>query len=782
MKTAMGDRGMTFIRIKVKHLIMILASALLVVLAAIYLQGSLLYLLGRVSEGAGDAERAGVFYDRAAEEFPGSAGSLAAAESKLELMFREKDFGYLRKLKLTGSTTMLNGAYIGGDSVDAINRQYEGIAKYAARDDGFARYTIYVAMANYFGGYGEKAVGLLEAVKYIKNSDLEQMRRLNLSAMLMGLGDMEKGYGMIKDGLERTDKYSGVRNALYRYCCFMTGKPELFKNMERQRDIWYEQTKDLKDTLLKPLLDINNTISGYTELAGLKDKQNRTGNVFYGRVTDEGRPVAYALVSLKDTSMRGVESSQMGVGDGVKSYAVTDADGYYRMENVPDGVYGMGISLEWQRVQGKAWLMYKNYDLKFEGGSSIEKNVSFFSPKNMVSVYDAGGGRLEFRIKLPEGATYYTIAMGELRDVGDNMLIANNTFNSERLKASDYILDIGEERRRGMLTGTSYGTDGLDPHDLMEPFYHTGDYSYNITFYDNRDGIMFDSSGIYPNRQSNLIHVDGSEWSEADRLLLDKKYDEAVKLYEATIDEPEEGLHALKVLAKLYLNGWVYNAKTYELENKDTQKAKKYLTMLTEKIADNSQINAALARLYMEEKDYSKAISILEKNTGDTFGTRQIARVYGYMDSFSKAVEYYNKFYDTTGQGADRLLMLYLLQGRTEKLLDMAGMYSDNGTYYADYTSLIREYLKMDTSGYDGFFSLVRQDKPDMAAKLLENHSDDLTLLYRGLLLLQEDIPGYVEREKIYSAIYESVKDKTIKQLMKYFGKEGINSGFGDYP
>ena len=777
----MGDKGMTYIRIKVKHLMIILGAALLVVLAAVYLQGFLLYLLGKGSEVAGDAERAGVFYDRAAEEFPGSIGSLDAARSKLELMFREKDFGYLRKLKLSGSTTMLNGAYINGNSVDAINRQYEAIEKYAARDDGFAGYTIYVAMANYFGGYGDKAIGLLKATDYIKNSDLEQMRKLNLSAIFMGLGEMEMGYEVIRDGLESADRYSGVRNALNRYYCFMTGKLELFKSMERQRDTWYEQTKDLKDTLLKPLLDINNTISGYTELAGLKDKQNKSGNVFYGRVTDEGSPLAYALVSLKDTELRGLESSQMGVGDGVKSVGVTDADGYFRMEDVPDGVYGMGISLDWQRVQGKAWQMYKNFDLKFTGNTGMEKNISFFSASDMVRASDAGGGRLEFKVGLPAGAAYYTITMGEIRKVEDNVLISNNTCYFGRLKSSDYILDTSEERRRGMLTGASFSDDGIDPHDLMEPFYHTGDYSYCITFYSSKDELMFDSNGILPSRQSNNIHVDGKEWSQADRLLLDRKYDEAIKLYEALIDDPEEGLHAQKVLAKLYLNGWIYDKKTYNLINKDSQKAKKYLTILAEKITGNSQINAALAGVYIEEKDYARAISILEKNTEDAFSNRQIAQVYGYMGSFSKAEDYYRKYYDTTRQGADRLLMLYLLQGRTEKLLDTAGMYSDNGTYYADYTSLIRNYLKMDTSGYDEFFSLVRQDRPDMAEKLLEGRSDDLALLYRGLLQLQKNVSGYVEREKLYNDIYGAVSDKTIKQLMKYFGKEGVQSGFGDY-
>lgn len=773
---------MTYIRIKIKHLLIISASAILLLLAVLYLQGFLLLLLGKVSEFAGNTGRAGVFYDRAVNEHPGSMGSLAAAESKLELMFKEKSFGYLCKLKISGSSTILNGAYINGNGIDSINEQYEVIAKHAVRNDTFARYTIYAGMANYFGGNSDKAVDLLQSVDYIRDSGLEQIRRLNLSAIYMDLGNMEKGYTLIKDDIEHTDRYSGIRNALNRYYCFMTGKFGLFKSMERQRDIWYQQTKDLKDTLLKPLLEINNAISGYTELAGLKYKQSRTGNVFYGRVTNEGKPMAFAIVYLKSADKRGSDSSQLGLVDGIGSFAITDGEGYFRMEDVPDGSYGMGISLEWPRVQGMAYLMYKNYDLNFEGATVIEKNISFFSPENMVKVTDVGRGRLDFKVSLPEGAEFYTITAGELQKVEDNILIPNYTFYSDRLKETEHILDTSEERRRGMLTGISSGSDGPDPHDLMEPFYHTGDYAYMVTFHDSRGNILFDSNGIYPNRQKNFIHVEGSEWSEADRLLLDKKYDAAIKLYEKMINEPEDGLHALKILAKLYNNGWVLDPKTFQLGNKDNIKALKYFQMLADRIPDSADnIKDAIATLLTEKKDYKGAIKILENMKDKGFTNRQIAHIYWSNGNFTRASEYCKKFLDATGQGADRLLMLYMMQGKNELLLDTAARFTDNGAYYVDYTNLIREYLKMDTSTYTAFFSKIRQDKPEEASKLIEGRSDDLALLYKGLLMLQKDNPGMVQYEKLYKNIYDKVKDKTIKQLMKYFGKEGVHSGFGDY-
>ena len=774
---------MSYIRIKVKHLLIMIVAAAIILTSAVYFHSSILYMMGKISEWTGEDDRAGVYYDRAAEGSPYSHTAIAAAQSKLKLIFNRNDFGYFRKLKLAGGSTLLDGSYISADSADKVNLQYESIAQYAKKDDVLAEYTVYTALLNYFAGYGDYAAKLLKGLDYVKDTELKKVIDMNLAAVQMGLGNMEEGYETLRYSLDAEDQYSQIRQNLYAYYCFMKDDYEGFQKAAADPVIWYNATKKLDHLLLKPLLGMNNTISGYREIAEFYAKEEddsvQSGNTFHGKAFIDGKPAAYAMVYLKDTNFRNQDSSMMGMHDGIRCIAVTDSDGSFKMDHVPDGIYGVGVSIDWQRIQGKALQMDKSFSLKFEGNAVINKDISFLDTAEMLAVEDVGEGKFRFSVNMPDGADYYTIDMGELLEGEDKQFMANNRFKSDRIDEAEYILDTAKERYRSMNTGASYSNSGIDPRYLFEPFYHTGDYAYYVTFYDKDGDILYDSNGIYPNRQKDTVNITGSQWSEADKLLLDKKYEEAIKLYETQLNDAQQDLHALKVLTKLYYNGWEYDEETSTLKNKDTKKAKAYFEKLIDSIKDNEQINYSLAGLYVDEGRFQEGLELLQRNKS-SYGLREIAQVYGYMENFSKAEEYYQSFYEATGRGADRLMMLYILENRSELLPETAVSYSDNGSFYVNYVKVIQDYLKMDTTDYKEFFWLVGEDRAGEAAKLIEERNDDLSLLYKGLLLLQKRIPDYKEREKLYRSFYDNVQDSTIKQLLKYFGKEGIRSDFGD--
>lgn len=801
---------MNYIKIKVKHLLIVILAVVAVLAATVFLQGDILFIMGRLSELSGSSQRASAYYDRAAEEYPSSRAAIIAAKRKLELLFDKKDFGYLRKLKLTGGTVLLDGAYISADSADRVNKQYESIAQYAPRDDTFAEYSMYVAMLNYFAGYGENAVKILKSLDYIKDTELEKMGELNLAAMQMGLGSMEEGFEALKVGLDQKDRYSLMRQELFGYYCFMKGDYSGFDKTDAGTTEWYKTTKALNKLLLKPLLQLDNTLSGYGGVIKATEALPQNGNVFSGKVCIDGKPAAYVMVYLKDTRYRNGDSSNFGMHDGVRCIAVTGGDGSFSIENVPTGIYGVGVSIDWQRIQGRAQWMDKSFSLQFNGNTSIEKDISFLDTAGMAAAEEVGGGKFRFTVKMPEEAKYYRIDMGELTGDEENQWIANNRFYSERIDTPEYTLDTVKERYRGMNTGASYGTNGIDPQYLFEPFYHTGDYAYYVTFYDKNGNILYDSNGIYPNRQKGIVHITGSQWSEADKLLLDKKYDEAIKLYEGELKDGEayeggtndgganEGeaydggannggkaydgqkeLHALKVLTKLYYNGWEYDAKTSSLKYKDPKKAAELFEKLVGRIKDNEQINDSLAGLYFDKGRFQDGLELLLMNK-DPYAFYQIAQVYGYMGDFSRAAEYYKKFNAATGLGADSLLMLYILQNKTELLPETAASYMDNGSFYADYVNLIQEYVKINTTAYREFFRLIGEDRPEDAAALIDGREDDLALLYKGLLLLQKHLTDYKDREKQYKSFYDGVKEPKIRQILGNFGKAYIQSGFGD--
>lgn len=770
---------MTHIRIKVKHLLIVILAVVAVFAAAVCLQGDILFMMGRLSELGGSNERAGAYYDKAAADHPSSRAAIIAAQRKLELLFDKKDFGYLRKLKLTGGTTLLDGAYISADSADRVNRQYESIAGYAPREDTFAEYSVYVAMLNYFAGYGENAVKILKSLDYVKNTELKKMSELNLAAMQMGLGKMEEGYETLERGLDQKDRYSLIRQEIFSYYCFMKGDYSAFEKTDADTTEWYKATKSLDNLLLKPLLQLDNTLSGYEGIIKATEALPHNSNLFSGKVYIDGKPAAYAMVYLKDAGSRNMDSSNIGMHDGVHCITVTGRDGSFSIKNIPAGIYGVGVSIDWQRVQGRALWMDKSFSLQFDGNTYVEKDISFLDTAGMAMGEELGDGKLRFIVNMPKEAKYYTINMGELTGDDENQWLANNRFYSESIDTPEYILDTAKERFRGMNTGASYSSGGIDPRYLFEPFYHTGDYAYYVTFYGNDGNILYDSSGIYPSRQKGTVHITGSQWSEADKLLLDKKYDEAIKLYEGEPEDGQKGLHALKVLTKLYYNGWEYDENTSSLKYKNPEKATAYFEKLAVRIKDNEQINTSLAGLYIDEGRFQDGLELLKKNR-DPYAFYQIAQVYGRMGNLNKAVEYYKNFNMATGQGADSLLMLYILQNKTDLLPGTAASYLDNGSFYADYVEPIQKYVKMDTTAYKEFFRLIGEDRPGGAAALIEGREDDLALFYKGLLLLQKHLKDYKEREEQYKIFYDGVKDPNIRQMLRSFGKACIQSGFGD--
>lgn len=786
---------MTYIKIKVKHMLIIAAAIVAVTAVMLTFQSTIQYMMGRFSEIAGDTSRANVYYDRAVQLNPASRTAVIAAQRKLEKLIESKNFGYFGKLSLTGGTTMLGGSYISAESADRINMQYTEIASRVKRDDALAEYTIYVSQVNYFAGYADNAVNLLKNIDYVKDSDLRAMGKLNLAAVYLGLGYMEHAKGVLEEDMNARDNYSAIRQELYAYYCFMTGDYEGYKESKADWKVWYDAEKKIDSLLLKPLLRMNRSLPEFGILPEEKAGLTQNDNVFFGKVSIDGKPAPYVTVFLKDIEYRNRSSSIMGEHDGVRGVAITNGDGSFCIENVPNGIYGIGVNVDWQRVQGRALKMDRSYSLRFAGNTSIGKEISFEDVTELVKVKDIGEGKLRFSVQMPEEADSYAVVMGELRDIEGNRLISNNRFSSGPICTSEYVLDISRERYRGMNTGASFGTDGIDPYYLFEPFYHTGEYAYYVTFYDERGDILYDSDGIYPNRHKGVVHIMGQAFSEADWLLLDKRYDEAIKLFEEQLNEGEllEGmrrqgelaedaqkLHALKVLAKLYYNGWEYDKESYTLKNKDQEKATRYFEMLKEKIKDNEQINSSLAWLYIDSGRLQEGLELLLESK-EPYTFYQVARVYGHMGDFNKATEYYELFNDATGRGADMLMMQYILQNQRELLVETAERYTDNGAFYADYKPLIKEYLKMDVSSYSEFFSAVVKNRPDDAAQVLEGRSDDLAKLYKALLLLQKQIPDHKEREEQYKVFYDAVKDPAIHELLKYFGKAGIQSDFGDY-
>lgn len=775
---------MPYIKIKVKHLLILTGITLVLLVSLIYFRGDVVYVLGKAFEAAGDTGRANVYYDRASKDNPDSGSAVRAAMDRLELLIKERALRYFAKITTDGSGGVMGGIAISPASAGEIYGQYQEFLQRHRKNDTFAEYAMSVAMVCYFAGRGDQALEILNSIDYIRDSRLKEMHKLHTASVYMGLGETERGMEVIRQDLEKQDVFSPLRSDIHKYFCFISGDWEGFRKIKREDTWWYQSSRGLKEAWIRPFEGVHNMLWGYGDIVEKHAGRSQGGNTFTGTVMADGKPVAHAVVFLKTAASKGGMSDPISMSNGVTAVAVTDSKGRYRMEGVPNGVYGIGISIDSIRVAGKGILMHRPFDMKFTGNTQKNEDIALVDTSGMVKMTDLGEGRLRFDLHFPAGADHVSLTMGEVTETKNHVEIAHYTYYSGIIRSTSWIVDIKQARRKGYTAGASYSSpDGVDPHYLMEPFYHTGEYSWHAYAYDNEGNILLSSEGLFPMKEKEKVHIEGNEWMQADKLLLDRKFEEAIALYEKQAEENSRDLHSVKVLAKLYANGWKYDSKKEGLLGKDPVKAIRYLERLDEEIKDNDQIINSLAMLHIDQGEMEKALRVLEepgRSGTDQYAYYLIGRINGYLGRFTAAEENYCKYQDSTGYGSDYLIMLYVLQNREEKLKEAAGQF-DNRIYYVDYVRLVDDYLKMDRNRYEDFFRLIRNEQVEEAERSIAGDNGDLVLLYKGVLLLQKHIPDYKDRETFYSKLYEKVKDPRVKELMKAFGKAGIQSGFGDY-
>lgn len=88
---------------------------------------------------------------------------------------------------------------------------------------------------------------------------------------------------------------------------------------------------------------------------------SKNGNSISGKVTMDGKPLPYAMVFLKENKYKYMMGSILGAGDGVIAIAITDEQGMYNINNIPDGLYGIGISADWHRINEENEQIYYDY-------------------------------------------------------------------------------------------------------------------------------------------------------------------------------------------------------------------------------------------------------------------------------------------------------------------------------------------------------------------------------------------------------------------------------------
>lgn len=786
-------------------------TALITILLCIYLSwDKVFYFIDSNIEEIVNEENENKYYLRIASNFNKKGIAIKRGNLQIkDLLDNDNNFGYLMdNMRICDRGWGKSGGTVSIGSLENANEDYKLIKKSNKKSDELGEYEIGVSILNWFGGNSDKAIEILENVDYLENEKLKTTRNLNLAAMYIGLSRFEEAEGLLIQDFKENDLYNYFKRDLLAYIYFLSGENNKFeeaisynhntltlegdsiKGVKFDEDEKYRLRGSLNKEVanLTPYLrlfngpqDIFDDIKYNKEHYGDKKKTN---NTLTGYVVHNGNPLRGMIVYLKSTKYKGIS---IGGFIDREIYGITDENGRYEIKNIPNDNYNIGLYGSWHQLKGKQ-VKLKRKNMTFTGNTNTNEDVQVFDPIKLKEFRYVGNDKIKVSWENPSDDGFkYSVNFGEIRDTdigGEDIDLSY--INSISTEENSIEIDLIEYKKTSIGNIYSWGPDLVEPYQVIEPLYHKGKYALRIDAHPLNEDYYYpgnDNYGIYSNRRFDAIDIEGVEWNEGDRLLLEKKYPEALKWFENKLKEDPNDIHSMKVLSVIYSKGYKGKENGGGLIGKDVKKGIKYTVMLKEKIGGTDHILSTLGDLYKLDEQYEKALEYYLKQAKDNdsyFMYRQVGNMYMKMNQWDEALENYKVYSDNnTYKDYSKVLLIGILMDDKEIIAKYSKMI-ESEEYAVDYSDLFNVYMNMDRGRYRELYDLINQGKIAEVKELVEDDDSDLGLLYRGLLLLSEMRRSYEEEEKIYYGLYEQQDNNDLKSLMKYFGRGEIVSNFGE--
>ncbi len=264
------------------------------------------------------------------------------------------------------------------------------------------------------------------------------------------------------------------------------------------------------------------------------------------------------------------------------------------------GFYQLQLGLGYDQIDGWTWpVQYDDWievkpDDRLNESIVLQPLLELQSPINQETLT---GKTIDFRWKAVEGAAYYRLSGG-----GEGAVLGVQI--RDRIVDNHISIPVEELYDGG---GFSYGSSGdgwesIDPLSLLGFMNPEVRFSWNIEALDADGRLITRSNGYRLNEDTvgNLpfFYLKERELTTADQLLLDKKTDQALEMYQKNIADDPQDVHALHMLVKLML------AKSSL--TKDTTLEDKAIPLLEKLIQLQPSTNYAftLSQYYFDHADW----------------------------------------------------------------------------------------------------------------------------------------------------------------------------------
>ncbi|SKC85786.1 tetratricopeptide repeat protein [Maledivibacter halophilus] len=766
------------------------------------------FVIDRHLPSFGDEEKSNEYYERIASKLSNKTIAIKRGNLQIKRILEGYNYSYFNDMQISPTMWARGGNTVSIKSFSNANEDYRLIKEKNKPGNILGEYEIGISILNWFGGNSNKAIKILEDLNYLKNEKLEITRQLNLAAMYIGLSRFEEAEELVLKTLKENDSYNYFKRDLLSYIYFFRGEYDRFEeiNSYKYKTLEYKDNKitgvkhndDEKDIpswneieslspYLKILEELKYIIGDMKLDKEYYENKEKTNNSMTGYVKYNDKPLRGMVVYLKKSKDNGMST---GGFLSEEIYGITDENGRYEIKNIPNQDYNIGLYGSWNQIQGKQLKLIRK-NISFDGNTSKRENIELYDCIKLKELKYIDDNKIKITWENPAGDGFeYGIIFGEIRDNNSGLEIADFSYiNSIKTMENSIEIDLNKLKKISIGNVYSWGEGFVEPYQVIEPLYHKGQYAVEINAYPINEDYKFigsDNYGVYGNKLYDSLFVEGNQWNKGDKLLLQKKYPEAIRWFENKLKEDPEDIHSMKILSTVCSHGYRGKGGGGGLTGQDIKKGIKYTEMLMGKIGETEHILNTLADLYKRDGQYEKAIEYYLKsvqNTDVAYEYRQIGDIYMKMNKWHEALKYYSLYFDNSSyENYSDILLLSILMDDKENVLKYSKLL-ENEDYYIDYKKSFEKYINMSRDEYIELYKLINQEKIEEARSLIKDDESDFGDFYRGLLLLAKKHAYYEGKEKeeeMYYNFYQAQGNKTLKLLMKYFGQKEIVSSFGD--
>ncbi|TNJ54507.1 hypothetical protein FE784_39905 [Paenibacillus hemerocallicola] len=264
----------------------------------------------------------------------------------------------------------------------------------------------------------------------------------------------------------------------------------------------------------------------------------------------DGSPLARTGVFLREERI-----VNQSVSENDPYQAVTDENGRFAFDGVAPGSYQLYLGLDFEQISGYTWPVGLDEWIDVDGVRDVELPIALQplieqqSPVNEATVTDS---QITFQWRSVEGAAYYNVNVGlEMRSGSGSMAL--------RTRVPENRLQVPVDRLYDVQTGLSYEKPGdwstADPAALLGFADPDNRYFWSVEAYDAFGKLLTRSNGYRLDDRSigNLpfFFLKQRTMTNADKLVADGKFDDAMAVYKKTFENDSSDVHALRMIIRL---------------------------------------------------------------------------------------------------------------------------------------------------------------------------------------------------------------------------------------